>query len=399
MKFKIKYIMLLLALSVAGCAAYFSVWGLSQLFAGASTAVIIMASVLEIGKIVTTTALHTYWDKLAKGLRAYLTLSVAVLMFITSAGIYGFLSNAYQKTANKLEIHEGELGVLNGKKQTFEKKVTDNQKIIDSKNKRIDQLSGLRTSQEARLDGSKSNKAMSNVRGDISSANSEIQKLSADIEVINTKNEVLSDSINDYNTKVLNLKSGSEVAAEVGPLKYIAELTGLPMPKVVNYLILLLIFVFDPLAVALILITNRVFQIDNGEYEPQPRPEMVKKTKESILAKIKNYKEKIKEVKNVKVQTNPDVDVNRIELPRIHTGELDNVNINEEIQVVEPEPHVEEVEQPISGKIKVDDIKEVKERNRGFSVNIPQPKGNNTIQRVGGLGQPPRKNNSYFKRD
>jgi peptidoglycan hydrolase CwlO-like protein len=215
MKFKIKYIMLLLALSVAGCAAYFSVWGLSQLFAGASTAVIIMASVLEIGKIVTTTALHTYWDKLAKGLRAYLTLSVAVLMFITSAGIYGFLSNAYQKTANKLEIHEGELGVLNGKKQTFEKKVTDNQKIIDSKNKRIDQLSGLRTSQEARLDGSKSNKAMSSVRGDISSANSEIQKLSTDIEVINTKNEVLSDSINDYNTKVLNLKSGKIGRAHV----------------------------------------------------------------------------------------------------------------------------------------------------------------------------------------
>ena len=400
MKFKIKYIMLLLALSVAGCAAYFSVWGLSQLFAGASTAVIIMASVLEIGKIVTTTALHTYWDKLAKGLRAYLTISVAVLMIITSAGIYGFLSNAYQKTANKLEIHEGELGVLNGKKQTFEKNIADNQKIIDSKNKRIDQLSGLRTSQEARLDGSKSNKAMSSVRNDISSANSEIQKLSADIEIINSKNEVLSDSINDYNTKVLNLKSGSEVAAEVGPLKYIAELTGLSMSKVVNYLILLLIFVFDPLAVALILITNRVFQIENGGYEPQPK--VIKKNKESILAKIKNYKNKIKEVKNVKVQTKPDVDINQYELPRIHAGEIDNVDINESTQQFESEPHVEEieqVEQPISGKIKVDDIKEVKERNRGFSVNIPQPKINNTIQRVSGLGQPPRKNNSYFKQN
>ena len=126
--------MLILALSVAGCAAYFSVWGLSQLFAGASTAVIIMASILEIGKIVTTTALHTYWSKLAKGLRLYLTISVGVLMLITSAGIYGFLSNAYQKTANKLEIHEGELGVLDAKKAVFEKSVADNQKIIDKWN-------------------------------------------------------------------------------------------------------------------------------------------------------------------------------------------------------------------------------------------------------------------------
>jgi hypothetical protein len=428
MNFKIKYIMLLLALSVAGCAAYFSVWGLSQLFAGASTAVIIMASVLEVGKIVTTTALHTYWDKLAKGLRAYLTLSVVVLMLITSAGIYGFLSNAYQKTANKLEIHEGELSVLGGKKQIFEKSVLDNQKIIDSKSKRIDQLSGLRTAQEARLDGSNSNRARNGVRGDILSANTEIQKLSTDIDALNVKNASLSDSISKYNTKALELKSGSEVAAEVGPLKYIAELTGLPMAKVVNYLILLLIFVFDPLAVALILITNRVFQIESGQFIPEP--EMAKIKKESILAKIKNYKRKIKEVKNVKVQTKPDVDVSQFKSPGVFTREFDNFPIEpivdneepilenipelepevEEVPELEPEieeipeqePEVEEVvphlmEQPTYGKIQLDDIKEIKDRNRGFSVNIPNPR--NTIQRMNGITQLPKdKNNAYLRR-
>ena len=107
MKLKFSYIVLLLALIVSGCAAYFSVWGLSQLFAGASTAVIIMATALEIGKVVVTTALHRYWDKISGWLKFYLTISVGVLMIITSAGIYGFLSNAYQKTANKLEIQEG----------------------------------------------------------------------------------------------------------------------------------------------------------------------------------------------------------------------------------------------------------------------------------------------------
>ncbi len=132
--------MLILALTVAGCAAYFSIWGLSQLFAGASTAVIVMASALEIGKVVTTTALHTYWNKLAGGLKIYLTISVTILMIITSVGIYGFLSNAYQSTANKLEIHEGELGVLDAKKQSFEKTIADNTKIIETKTKRVDQL-------------------------------------------------------------------------------------------------------------------------------------------------------------------------------------------------------------------------------------------------------------------
>ena len=123
MKMKFRHIMLIMALSVAGCAAYFSVWGLSQLFAGAGLAVIIMASVLEIAKLVVTTALHTYWNKLAKPLKIYLSISVVVLMLITSAGIYGFLSNAYQKTANKLEIHEGELSVLDGKKSIFQKNI------------------------------------------------------------------------------------------------------------------------------------------------------------------------------------------------------------------------------------------------------------------------------------
>ena len=452
MKFKLKYAMLGLALAVAGCAAYFSVWGLSQLFAGASTAVIIMASVLEIGKLVTTTALHTYWDKLAKSLRIYLAISVCVLMLITSAGIYGFLSNAYQSTANKLEIHEGELGLLDAKKGGFEKITADNQKLIDTKTKRLDQLSNLRSNQESRLDNSSSNRSKNSVRSDIKSADGEIQKLNSEIDVLNAKNAVLADSINSYNVKAIQLKSGSSVAAEVGPLKYIAQLTGVPMASVVNYLILLLIFVFDPLAVALILITNKVFQIESDE-------------------ELNNENENI-EVKNVEVQNKPIVNKDELKSPGVSTREYDNNVLGEPIEysddetieepvfenVLDPiddimvdeqtgeiqfpeepleikqevwlptpqeeerdELHdfdmvmnnilgdvddeiitdeviteeivdvVEEIEQPTQqeedylpkGKIMLEDIKEIKERNRGFSVNIPEPKRNNTIQRIG----------------
>ena len=460
--------MLGLALAVAGCAAYFSVWGLSQLFAGASVSVIIMASVLELGKLVTTTALHTYWNKLAKTLRIYLAISVVILMVITSAGIYGFLSNAYQSTANKLEIHEGELGVLDAKKATFEKSVVDNQKLIDTKTKRLDQLSNLRSSQESRLDNSGSNRAKNSVRGDIKSADSEIQKLNTEIDVLNAKNIVLSDSINAYNVKAIELKSGSSVAAEVGPLKYIAQLTGISMASVVNYLILLLIFVFDPLAVALVLITNKVFQIEKEEEDE------TKKILEDIVEVLNNEDEK-----NVEVQNEPNYNKFEYKSPGVSTIEYDNdvleepiefsddetieqpifeniidpvdeliidgesgeikfpekpLEINQEVflpspqekeedeeeydeshaldmvmnhilgdyeEVVEVENEVAKVEEEVAvveeeilpieeenlnakGKITLEEIKEVKERNRGFSVNIPEPKRNNLIQRITG---------------
>lgn len=407
MKIKFSYIILTLALAVAGTAAYFSVWGLSQLFAGASTAVIVMASILETAKIVSTTALHKYWDKLAKGLRVYLTTSVVVLMIITSAGIYGFLSNAYQKTANKLELHEGEVGVLDGKKKIFSDALLANNKIIDSKNKRIDQLSGLRSTQESRIDAAKSN--TSALRGDINSSNTEIQRLSTEIDGLNAKNAVLNDSISKYQTKVLEVKSGSDIAGEVGPLKYISELTGTPMDKVVNYMILLLIFVFDPLAVALILITNRVFQIENEAEEDKPEEKellVVSDGLGNINISISNeeiqepeYHEE-EEVEHIDELVDEVIDEQIITETPIDDAISDTPNevINEVINdvVIEEEPIIEEevLEEPTpiilkkepvktTGKIELENIKEIKERERGFSVLIPEPKGNNTIERIG----------------
>ncbi len=388
--------MLIMALAVAGCAAYFSVWGLSQLFAGAGLAVIIMASVLEIAKLVVTTALHTYWDKLAKSLRVYLSISVIVLMLITSAGIYGFLSNAYQKTANKLEIHEGALSVLNGKKNVFQKGIDNNQKIIDTKNKRLDQLSGLRTTQETRIDGSKSNRDRNSVRGDIASANSEIQKLSTEIDVLNSKNGILSDSIGKYNVKALEMKSGSDVAGEVGPLKYIAELTGIPMAKVVNYMILLLIFVFDPLAISLVLATNKAFELAGESTPLEPKKDSTKEVLEDILEELKHEHEEVLP-NDVVNEENKDVKDNLVD------GAVTEVPNDEEPIVMESQIVEMPTNNPImsSGKIALEDIKEIKEGQRGYSVNVPQPKGNNTIERIGSNKLIKDGNNSrfFFKRE
>ena len=395
MKIKFSYVMLLLALVVAGCAAYFSICGLSQLFAGASTAVIIMATGLEVAKIITTTALHRYWNKTSGLLKMYLAISVAVLMLITSAGIYGFLSNAYQKTANKLEIQNGQVLVLTGKKDLFQKNVDDNQKIIDQKNKRIDQLSELRGNQETRLDAAANNRGKNSARADIKSSNDEIQKLTNDIDALNLKNSSLSDSISKYNTSVLELNANSEVAGEVGPLKYISELTGTPMAKVVNVLILLLIFVFDPLAVALVLMTNRVFEIE-GEANPlEPENEPVKTAKiepkeESITRVIEANEEPIlpdEQHDDIMVdiaEKNNEPVIEPLDI-RLESNEQHDNELNEPII----EPVIESVVEPIkertpvitTGKVQLEDIKEVKDR--GYSVKIPQPKTSNTIERIG----------------
>lgn len=402
MKIRFSYVMLVLALAVAGCAAYFSIWGLSQLFAGASTAVIIMASVLELGKIVTTTALHTYWDKLATTLKIYLTISVGVLMIITSAGIYGFLSNAYQKTANKLEIHEGEVDVLIAKKEIFDKSITENKSIIETKTKRINQLSGLRTNQENRIDNTQGNYSKDKVRRDIEGSNKEIQKLSLEIDELNTKNISLSDSVSKYNVQALELKAGSDVAGEVGPLKYISGLTGIPMDNVVNYMILLLIFVFDPLAIALILATNRIFQLEGKQTPLEPK---LTQTEMKVWDGIPDP-----ETPNVYMRH--DVENEETIEPQVPSSWLaindavsdtpnDAVNdtVNEGVEVIEEvieEPEIttfvseKEIEVPIykkepvipNGKIQVEDIKEVKE-NRGYSVPVPPSKGTNTIERIG----------------
>jgi hypothetical protein len=406
--------MLILALTVAGCAGYFSILGLGQLFSGSSTAVIIMASVLEIGKIVTTTALHTYWAKLAKTLRIYLTISVGVLMIITSAGIYGFLSNAYQKTANQLEIHEGEINVLNVKKDGFQSSIDENKKLIDNLVKEKNETSNRVSKRTNNIDYTNNTQSK---RADIAEAkgNNQLNKLKDEISNLNIKNSVLLDSVNKYNVKVLELKSNSKVAGEVGPLKYISELTGIPMANVVNYMILLLIFVFDPLAIALVLATNRVFELEGKQTPLEPKvvyPEM-------------------EDVDIFTTQTTPDIDIHKEEPQapsswlNINEGvyideETDKIELPEELlplqedvwfpienlikldeqydavnDVVSEEEETKlvsdsQVEVPIykkepvvpNGKIEVEDIKEVKE-NRGYSVPIPQQKGSNTIERIG----------------
>lgn len=385
MKLHFGYLLALSTLMVAGCAAFFSVYGLSQLFAGASTAVIVMASALEFSKIISASFLHKFWGDISKTLRIYLTIGVIVLVTITSAGIYGFLSNAYQKTANNLELHDGEVGIVDVKIKQYQDKIDANNRLIDLKTKRVSQLNDLRVGQESRLDGG--NKK--NARLDISNATNEIKSLNAEIDDSNKNNSIYMDSISKYNLNKLNLKNTSKVAGEVGPLKYIAQLTGYPMDKVVNIFILLLIFVFDPLAIALVIATNWYFERrKKGLIVVTTEPEIVEDVIDEI-EEVEIVEEIIPEVEIIE-EIIPEVEVVEKIIPEPEIIE----EIVPEVEVVEEIlPVVEE------RRITRDDIKEIKERERGFSVNIPKPK--NTIERIGNnkIIKNGDSNNLIFKRD
>jgi hypothetical protein len=253
------------ALLIASAAAFFSVTGLSKLFAGASTAVILMASSLEFGKLISAGFLYNYWDKINKVLRTYLLIGVCVLIVITSAGIYGFLTSAYQTTADQLGVVDKQTEVIELKKNRFEEQ-------LKSYNEEKSQL----TQTIATLSGGLSNNIQTskdrngNIISTSSSANRKV--LSTQLNEakeqrikVDEKIEVLTDSITKLELKVLDVQQSSEVAGEVGPLKFMAEITGKPMSTIVNWFALLIIFVFDPLAVTLVIAFNTALKIDKGE--------------------------------------------------------------------------------------------------------------------------------------
>lgn len=248
---------------VAAIAAYFSIFGISKVFAGYAVFIIIMAAGLEFGKLVGVSYLYRYWKEIGKGARAILLTIVAGLLLITSIGIYGFLSNAYETTSQSLYKSEQTISLIDNKQKTFAYQITQYQDRIESKTERNKTLSELRTSQEGRLDSlyvrntwnsQNSTKAIEN---NISQANDEILKNDKEISELNNKINSLQDSILQYDNKKIEA-SNYEAAADLGPLKYLSRITGFSMDTVINWFILLLIFVFDPLAISMVIAFNHL---------------------------------------------------------------------------------------------------------------------------------------------
>ena len=249
------------ALSVSTSAAFYSVSGLSKLFAGASLEVIIMAGSLEFAKLVTASLLYQYWDTINKTLRTYLSIATVVLVLITSMGIYGFLSAAYQETYSKLSAVENQKGFIQQKIDFYQNDVTRYDTEIERISNNISTLSNAKASTIEVRDTTVSG----GVRRTISTTELRMAQNRINIEEENRKSTqekriIASDSLQKFQLQVLELDNNTEVAGELGPLQYLSSLTGYSMDKIINVLLLIIIFVFDPLAISLVIASNFAFE-------------------------------------------------------------------------------------------------------------------------------------------
>jgi hypothetical protein len=253
------YLVAITAFFVSASAAFYSVTGLSKMFAGAALQVIIMAGSLELAKLVIASVLYQYWDRLALLLKTYLISAVFILMIITSGGIYGYLSAAYSETSIKLDVMTKEVAVYDLARDRYQSRLND---LIQEKN--------LLNSSISELSKGLSNNIIQykDIYGNIVTSSSSANRKSLERQLEDAKQQrdllasreaALNDSISKIDIAKLQKETNSEIASEIGPLKYIATLTGRTIDEVVNWFIIALMLVFDPLAIALVITANILF--------------------------------------------------------------------------------------------------------------------------------------------
>ena len=271
------------ALSVSASAAFYSISGLSKLFAGAAFAVIIMAASLEIAKLVIASLLYQYRKNLPKLLKYYLSVACVVLILITSMGIYGFLSAAYQETAAKAGNIEAQIVLIETKRDNIKEQLVVYNEEKSSINEAVAELrKGLSNNtiqyidrETGQLITTTSSRTRNALEKQLDQAIERQTQINAKVDELNTK-------IFDYETEIVEVRSSDAVSSELGPLKYLSGLTGWPMDIIINYLLLTIIFVFDPLAIALVVAANFAFE--------QIRP----KTKKNLYGETVEIKEEPK---------------------------------------------------------------------------------------------------------
>ena len=301
----LSWFLLFCAVGLSLTAAYYSVMGLSILFASVAIPVIIMGSFLELSKIAITTYLHDQWKKTYTMLKVYLTTALVILSFITSLGIYGLLTTGFQENISKLEIGGKEVANVQLKRDRFneiKKEYTLEKTTLD---KDISQLrNALSTNTTTQTVDKKTGQVISKANtGNRKAFESQLTLALENKSKISTKIEALNDSLTNLDIQVLNMESKSQLGNELGAIKYVSELTGMPIKKTANIFILLIIFVFDPLAIILVIATNQSFNnlkpkfniygepkptLIVQEYQPDPAIEQEKQNIIEEMEKIQN---------------------------------------------------------------------------------------------------------------
>ena len=309
------WLLLLCALGLSTTAAYYSVLGLSIVFNAVAIPVIIMGLFLESSKLIIATYLHNQWKNIYFGLKLYLTSSLIVLSLITSIGIYGLLSKGFTENIANLNINQSLIENIETKKNRF---LTTKQEKQTEKLTLTEDISELRKQLSSGTRIEYKDKETGEIISTTSNAarktfETQLELSTQSRDTISKQIDILNDSITKLELEILNLESTEELNGELGVVKYMSEITGKPLKTVANWLILILIFVFDPLAIALIIATNQSFKnlkpkldVDN-EPPPPPSPQTTPLSQltqnNEIDFKIDSLKKEINKTQNSTVSS------------------------------------------------------------------------------------------------
>ena len=272
------YIVGATSLVIAAIAAFFSIKGISLLFSGSFWPIVIMASSLEVGKLVAASALYRYFSEFNKLIKSYLFTAVIVLMLITSLGIFGYLTDAYNKSKAKYDAIQQQITFVEENKNTISNKLLFNNDRIktlvqirtlqEEKSKNLSNQSVTTSKQGGGLFSSGTvtsidQNALNNKQKMFELINSEINSSNDEIKKLSDENSSLMTQIEGLNNQILELKNKSSSETDIGTFKFVAKSLNLELDSAVKYFIFCLVFVFDPLAVVLLIVYNHLVKKKN----------------------------------------------------------------------------------------------------------------------------------------
>jgi len=366
MKKVLLYFILLMAVTLAATVAYVSISGLLTVFSGAGFLGLLFFSAIEISKIIATSAIHTYGKKIGWVYNGLLSLGIIIAMIITSMGVYGFLSSGYQKNSAKSDGVDREITLIDTKiKLKEQSRESINSQLVQTQ-KSVSQLrTALGNNTQSRVDRS-GTVITSSSTGNRKAFESQL-KIATDTEIRLTNDLNSADSvINVLSESKVELETNAAMSSELGPLKYLADVTGSSMDNVMKWFILLLIVIGDPMAILMIIIFNKII---NG--------------KDDAVSDVVNdaVSNAVNEGASEGVNEGASEGVNEEEFEMLDEllaiqsmSPPDGTGILSAMDIVE-EP------KPQERTITVEDLPE--RNNRGFSVNIPDRKSNNSVERIG----------------
>lgn len=317
-----KYILGASAFLLAGCAAFFSVKGIALLFAASFWSVAIMAGSLEIAKLVCASYLYRYWENINKLLRQYMLAATILLMGITSLGIFGFLSDAFQRNFSQYSLNVAKIQALKSQ-QTF---ITSQ---VDFNKSKLKDLIDLQKTYQSSLDSAVKQDVTTTKTSSGLFGGGKTEKVT-DAKLLDSRNKIVEGSQQNINslfnqiqivtTELSNLETKASQTAqeimvleadntkgEIGTFKFVAEAFGMKIENAVRLFIILIVIVFDPLAVALVIAYNSIVSRRGESVITLEKP--VEKIVEKIVEKpVEILKEVYHQYKRGTKKThNPDI--------------------------------------------------------------------------------------------